>query len=182
MISKTSPYVQALALFSILFGLGFYFLVLPQVKESASVLRGYNNLVTNQSEILASAAKQKKNQVNLDYVASDKAEADLLLPSGDNQYDLTIQIQGLTQKLGIPLSSFNFGTLTGGNTGLPGAKSLQFTLSTTSNYNQVQQFVHQLVSLNRFIQINQLSLVTLGTASAPSDEVTVQLTGQAFYL
>ena len=192
---KISSFLITLLVFTLTFCSVFWFFVLPEVRQvgqyRAEIEAGTENVN------LKAISKKPATEVEL----ANRVLA--LLPTSDNQYDLAVQVDALSKSLKIPLASFTMSaaaaskaavvteeaetkSVGAATTPLPGASegvslskvslSLSFIVS---NYQDVQRFIQGLTGLGRFIQIDQLTVSSAGTAI---DQITVQIIGFAYYL
>jgi Tfp pilus assembly protein PilO len=206
---KISVSVILISIFSLTVGTGIYFLVLPQIKElsdlhTQTVSLNQQSNANNISSISPALQAQENNLLQL-------------LPTDSNQYDLTIQIEALSAQQNIQLTALSVGTTAGtvpassgaASTGSGGAgtalavSNIPFSMNFTTNYQNVQQYIQGLLSLGRFLHVQQVlltkasanpnngasnntSVVTPTATPTPvtSDNATlnVQIVGVAYYM
>lgn len=168
---KIAVSVILISVFSLTVGTGVYFLVLPQITQLSDL---HNQTVS---------LNQQSNANNIEPISPSlqAQENNLLqlLPTDASQYDLTIQIEALSAQQNIQLTALNVGTTAGtiptssssgsapvASSGAGAAlavQSIPFSMNITTTYQNVQQYIQGLLSLGRFIQVQQ---VLLAKASA----------------
>jgi len=196
---KISPTVLVIVTFCSIFLVGFWVLLLPQLEElnrSQAILAQYQK--EGVSKVTRVNLQQKDNQEKIKQV---QEIASTLLPPSDNQYDLSVQLEGLSKNLGIPwqglsltgvdntvsanstpTTSLSKGSAAGvgpldSKTAAASLKKVTIALNVTVNYNDLQRLLVGLVSINRMIQIDQLTVNSGG-----SDQLSVQISAFAYYL
>lgn len=196
------PKLSSLAVFTtaatVLFGVGSWFLVQPQLTELSS-LRTQQEVL--QDEPIVTALSIRKN-IQANNLEKTQELVNVLLPNEDNQYDLSVQIEGLADQLSLPLTGLVMNAEA--KSGIPkstakqagaiptiAAKKVTLNIGVTGEYTRVQQFINSLPTLNRFIQIGEVVL-TSGSAdttkkddtteTAPGSAVNAQITAFAYYI
>lgn len=197
---KISPLIILVTTTNVLFLIGFWFLIMPQL-HALGLVQAEQDALRDQSSNSTVGSRQKASQAAL---AQTKALAQVLLPAEDMQYDLSVQLEGLTKQLGLPLTSLGISAVdptaplpkTATAPAVAGltANKVTITLSTSGPYKKVQEFVSALPTINRLILIDQLVVTVAGQAVAPgsapaantsvsgSDLVSVQITAFAYFL
>lgn len=198
---KFSPFTIALVLASLVFTAGSWFGVIPQLKEWGRAQAQHDQLL---AQPLAKVSNTHKDTVTAE---ATKQIVEALLPANDNQYDLSVQIEALSKQVGLTLSNLVVTStpppavapkttatkVADPTTGV--LRTVSVNVSGKGTYLQVQSFLKQLTALDRFIQLNQVSLAsaassdtskTTDTASTTSvtssDQVILQVSGVAYYL
>ncbi|MBU6389395.1 hypothetical protein KGQ71_02660 [Patescibacteria group bacterium] len=182
-MAKIAPPVLTIATFSLIFIVGFWVIILPELQ---SLVMAQNTLtqVENQPVVSTVAKVTRDQQKTADAVKAVQSEAETLLPASDNQYDLSVQLDSLSKNLGIPLTGLS---ITGG-TGLIASSSatsgtaaslqkLTLTLSFTTSYDNLKKFLTGLTSIDRYIQINQITVTSSG-----GGQVSCQVSAFAYYM
>ncbi len=167
---KVAPTIAVVAIFSLLFAVGFFLLLAPQIKpigERLARLSLYN-------ADPASLGLQKKKQDNVQTQQEEQTKQVVaLLPAENQLYDLSVQIDALAKSIPVALNGLTLNAAVGdtkktsstqaatetGPAILPaqGQKST-VNITVSGSYQQVQDFVRQLTQLNRYIDIQDLSI------------------------
>lgn len=186
--SRISPSLWMVSTYIILVVIGIWALVIPEVKSVMEV-KGQVVALQNQTNSASKSAKPK------DVVSMKDVDlADLLVPAQDMQYDLSVQVDGLTRNMGIPLSSLSItgATVTAGtktsaantvavNDATSGWSKLTISLTTSSSYANIQNLLNGMVGLNRLIRIDQVSLTQAGGTAGSVDNLSAQISAFAYY-
>ncbi|MCC2631993.1 MAG: hypothetical protein K0S20_692 [Patescibacteria group bacterium] len=199
-MTKIHPFVIAVTVADLLFAGLFYVFILPQVSTLGKLQAERDAASTSSSYSAQSISRQKADYEKL---KTAKETVAYLLPSGDNQYDLSVQVDALSKQVGVGLASFSVsldtkpataqttsGAVASTAAATSSLKKVTMNIGVTGSYDQVKSFVKGLSTLERFIQIDQVlfSLAakptgTLDQASLTSgDQVSGQITAVAFYL
>lgn len=180
---KIVPTIVVVSVFALLFALGFFLLLGPQIKpigERLARLSLYN-------ADPASLTTQKKKQEEVLAKQEEQARrVAALLPAENQLYDLSVQIDALAKSILVSLNGLTLNaavadtkkttsTQAVGESGpvlLPanGQKST-VNITVSGSYQQVQDFVKELTQLNRYIDIQDLAI----TAAADSEGETIGL-------
>ena len=188
---KISSPALAIFLFCLVVTGGFWVLVLPRMKE----VTGERQQLDRQVSQVGSSAQSAKAPASL---LAQKQETErlamVLLPTVDNQYDLSIQIEALAKGLGLSLTSLaitpaDSGTASGGTPTTTAAgtsaaqksdplKKLAVTVTVPGTYTDIQRFVTALGTIDRFLAVNQVTVTPTGTGN----QVVGQITASAYYM
>lgn len=168
----------------------YWVLILPQFRELAGTEKELEQFATGTTSLSqgSTAAQQKRKQT----IADLQAQTNLLLPVTDQQYDLSVQIEAAARNAGVSITSLTVNTVEldipktsaadGSSTAAPAAtafKKLTFSMSAAGSYGTVKQWIQNLTSMDRFVQLDQVSV----TSTVPTDDqVSGQVTGFAYYL
>ena len=181
-MKKPYPVVIAFMIGSLIFLGGYWFLLMPQVRLLAALQESLD--ASNGSTTSSTQKKTEETRIN-----TLKAKANQLLPVNDNEFDLSVQVEALAKKTGLSLTSFKLAdnsastipqTSTAGAavTGLSAdVKKITINVSVAGSYKAIQQFVTGFTSLERIIQIDQVTIT-----SDTSKNLTAQIVGFAYYL
>lgn len=175
---KISPSITVLTTFTAVLLVGFWWQVLPRLQEFGQLRQAINKQIETQKQETLSASNQAKPNASKEKSTYEQAIS--LLPADDSQYDFSSQVEALSKSLNIPLTSFSLGA--GGATAVgtaTGVQRITFSISLSANYADTQRFVTALTSIDRFVQIDQISLT--GSTSV-SNAISTQITGFAYYL
>jgi Tfp pilus assembly protein PilO len=182
---------------SLTLGAGVWFLVLPelhQLRIAQAQLQEWN------AGGVAAAPSTTAMTLVAEHTAEHQ-EMTMLVPLTAQQYDLAVQVEGLNQSVGTTLSSLSI-TDSGVSSAVPAAatstavktpstlKPVAISLGIAGSYAQVEQFVSELPTLDRYIQISQISLTggSVTTSAAPdqakpgSSTISATLVAAAYYL
>lgn len=184
-MNKISPLSLFVSVATLIFLGGFWYAIMPQLKNLGE-LYSEQEVLQEDPIVTALSIRRKVTENNL---TETKKQAELLLPAEDNQYDLSVQIEGLAKRLGLPLtgliltqteSTQGQAQTTGGPPPVASiaADKITITIGVSGEYATVQQFVSSLPTLERFIQIDQVTLSKAGEDAATS----AQITAFAYYL
>lgn len=176
---QISPLAMVLLAAAICFGLASYVLVTPHLIQ----------LGKQQVDTTTADGAQAVPKTRTDILKSDAEQASLLLPSSDNQYDLSVQIEGLATVSGATISSLAITPDAAKSVKALGVTANRFvvTVGIAGSYQQVQRFVDGLTTLERFVGIDQVyvSAASATEAQKPSvtsnQSVTSQITAYAYY-
>lgn len=206
-MKKLSLPILSLLLAGLIILAGFWLAVLPQMRSFADLQKQYSALGMQDVGQETTTTKPKIDQVKLQALQNSIS---ILLPASDGQYDFAIQLDALSKSMGITLTSVSITnpSAVGATTtsGIPktstsvaapdvtanqGIKKLTFVLGLTAKYGDVQRFMQGLLSLNRFVQIDQITLTAVTVtvpassgnpaSSSVSDQLTAQIGGYAAY-
>lgn len=186
---------KILLAFTIPLGLIYYFLVIPQVRATSQALSDVDSL--RQSTSAEASAKQREEFKQK--LAEMQTDAAKLMPATDEQYDLSVQVEALAKSKNLTINGLNVNAAQ--PTGLPktttsdvptsqadqtiraadvastSALKVTVTVSVTGGYNDIEHFVAGLPALDRFVQIDQISV-----SIASATQLTAQVTAFAYYL
>ena len=179
------PTIAVVSAFSVVFVVGYFVLIAPDmasIGENLVRLSHYDSL---------SITPAKKTTVAT--IASYQQQADLvntLLPAESQLYDLSVQVEALAKSGSISLTNL---TLNPAADGLPQTTSSQATagaiplpagvvkaalgLGVHGSYTSAQAFLEGLTRLNRYIQIENVTIAKADTAN-----VDMQITASTYYL
>lgn len=168
----------------------YWVFVIPEFRDLAGQqqqleqLLGSTSAITKQSSSSAQDARKRA-------LAELKTEAEGLLPLTDQQYDLSVQLEAAAKGAGLAISAL---TVNAPDLGIPlttaGAAAaantsnvprVGFTMGVSGTYSQVRHWVTNLVSFDRFVQLDQVAVTSKATNDDP-DQVIAQVTGFAYYL
>lgn len=181
---RIAPSYLLLLLATLLFAGGVWWLILPQL----STLTASRALLI-QPEAATAGLKQSSG--------SELSKANLhqqvlqLMPADDDQYDLAVEVEGLSRSAGVSLTGLSMLSAVAAASGATGKaapvasgpKQLNLTLGVAGSYGAVQAFVSGLPTLSRFVSITQLTMTGGGqTKNVQGDSVTASLTATAPYL
>jgi len=182
-VKVSGPVVSIAALVAGFLGV-YWFLVLPQVAEWGSAQK-------RADAALAAKAAIKKADSTAD-VAALRRQVDTLVPLGDRQYDLSVQMTALAAAAGVNLTSLVFtpsiaatGTPTAASAAAPAGSPfpvLKVSLSATGSYDALQGFVTGLTKLDRFVTVNQASIGVGSAQAGQAGTMSVQIDANAYYL
>ncbi len=176
---------KILLAFSLPLALAYFFLVIPQIKATSQALADVDSL-RQSGGITGGSQKQRTDY--LTQLSEVRTNALTLIPTTDNQYDLSVQVEalakekkltisGLTVSAVVPTNLQSTTPVEGTTTAGAGLLKVTVTVSVTGTYANIQSFVASLPALDRFIQIDQIT-ITSGTDGLTN----AQLTAFAYYL
>jgi Tfp pilus assembly protein PilO len=180
------PTIAVVSTFAVVFVLGFFVLIAPELTPI-----GQDLARLNQYTLTSGSLKVKKDASALTKYQSQSDLANALLPAENQLYDLSVQIEALakTKSVGLTGLTLNPAVATGttqttssqaasGTTPLPaGVQKASIVTSVTGEYAQVQGFVEGLTSLKRYIQIQDITV-----SKGVSGKVIAQITASTYYL
>lgn len=173
-MKNLSPFAVTIVAATLTFLMGFWLLAMPSVKEFG---QSQADLEATR-EAIAPVVKQKEAA---DKLAESQALSEALLPREGDQYDLSVQIEALSKQLNVPLEAMNVTQpdAAAKSGAAAGPQKLAINVSVKAPYDKVQEFVSGLLSMSRFVQIDQVAL-----ASDPENDqsLNAQITAYAFYL
>ena len=183
---KITPTTLVASTTTAIFLVLYWFLILPQFKELAVAQHDLEQTIPSSTALKNQSTSADKRRAD---IAELKTKAQLLLPATDKQYDLSIQLEAAAKSSGVTLTGL---ALNPAELQIPktseaqeadaaasaGPKKLTLSLSATGSYAAIQQWVNSLTSLDRFIQLDQITLNADKTGTA----LTAQVTGFAYYL
>lgn len=168
----------------------YWVFVIPEFRDLAGQqqqleqLLGSTNTITKQSSTSAQEARKKT-------LAELTTQVQSLLPLTDAQYDLSVQLEAAAKSTGLAITAL---TVNAPDLGIPlttaGAAAaanttnvprVTFTMGVSGNYGQVRHWITNLVSFDRFVQLDQVAVTSKATNDNP-DQVIAQVTGFAYYL
>jgi Tfp pilus assembly protein PilO len=183
---------KGLLAFTLPFAVVLWALVVPEVHRTAVLTSTVDAL--RQTTTSQGSAKQKETYKAK--VTETRTKANLLLPSTDEQYDLSVQVEALARSSGVTLTGLAVSAAAATSTlpkttpakddvvtssPTPAPKEaapaavvplkVTVNLAITGSYAQVQEVVKGLTRLDRLTQIDQLS-VTSGTGGSVSASIT----------
>lgn len=185
---------KVLLAFSLPFSALYLFLVIPQVSALTTSLR---TLDADRDAI--GTGKGTQQAVLKQKLADLTSTANALLPASDSQADISVQVEALAKNVGVAITGFNTsvavstlpkttapasdvpGTASAAATPAPaaapaGPNKVSIIVAVNGTYQNVENFIAGLTTLDRFIQIDQVSL----TATA-AGTLTAQITAYAYY-
>lgn len=162
------------------------FLVLPQVQATSEALAQVDALQNSNGQLSPSKQKTAYQQ----QLEATKKQALTLLPSEDEPYALSVQVEALAKGIGVTLTALTVSSGAGntlpkttpadGAAAAPAASTAQkVTISTSvsGSYKLIQDFIAGLTALDRYIQIDQATLALVAT-----DQLTATIVAYAYYL
>lgn len=188
---------KVLLAFTIPLGLVYYFLVIPQIRATAQGLVDVDAL--RQTSTSASSTKQRDDFKQK--VAAVQTQANLLLPPTDQQYDLSVQVESLAKSKNLTISGLSVNaaqptnlqkttpaandttsegpsTITAADAPLStAAVKVTVSVGVTGTYANIEQFIAGLPALDRFVQIDQVTIT-----NQAAGQLGAQLTAFAYYL
>ncbi len=193
-MAKVSPSLAVITVFSLAALVGFWMLLMPEIRELGRQQAQFGKLKLPQASSNSLGESTRAAQVRT------RDTALTLLPIEDAQYDLATQIEALSASTGVVLSSYSVaagGTAKAAATPAPTAEEggtasaspapaaasvstlqkLTLSLTFSGSYDDIQRYVNALLSINRFMQIDQITL----TGSQSSAAIAAQLTAFAYY-
>jgi|GEM_PF-5872721 len=181
---RIRPSILVVALFSLVFVIGFFLLINPQlapIGENLARLDAYSHLT------IPTPAPAE----NTAALADQTAKVQGLLPQENQLYDLSVEIEALAHTLPISLTSLNLtpavsgapattsAKATAGSGGLPSSvQKSSISISATGSYADLQTFAENLTKLQRYIDIQDLTM----NGSAESTQSTVNITAITYNL
>jgi Tfp pilus assembly protein PilO len=177
--------------------IGFYFLILPQMKETAQL----NSDITALRDSTTAVATAKEREEFKRQVEAVREAAMALMPASSEQYDISLQVEDLAKSKGLTITTLSVNAAQAttipkttapkddvSSSGVvetaqaapvaPSSLKVTITLGVTGTYDQVKDLVSELPTLDRFIQIDQVQI----GRSAGSDILATQVTAIAYYL
>jgi len=176
-MKRFAPQVLLVSIFSILVGLGMIFLVNPQLRIIANAQQEIVHLASQPVDTRVPKAPEATEATKQEY-----QQVMDLLPLTDSQYDLAVQIEALTRSAGLPLQSLSMNAAQANDPNavtVNGLQVLSASLTTKGSYPVIEKLVAGLTTLERFTQINQVSLTN---GPQDGDQVSALITVQAYYL
>jgi Tfp pilus assembly protein PilO len=181
---KLTSFTLVVLVMTGLFLILYWFMVLPQFRDLATQQKQLEQLLGSTSSVSkqTTTAQQARKQALIDLAAQSQK----LLPLSDQQYDLSVQLESAAKAAGVNIISLVVNapelgipkTTVADSTGSTSPR-VTFTIAGTGSYGAVASWVTSLVGLERFIQLDQ---VTIGAKSPDQDSVTGTVTGFAYYL
>ena len=191
-MKRFAPSYILLIVATAVFSGGVWWLIIPKLQELALVRAQINQL--HQTSLVS---KTGSKSLVVSKIAQ-RQQVLQLLPVDDQQYDLAVELEGLSRDVGVSLTGLSMSAIAGvaaagtkpaatAAAAVTAPKMLTITLGVSGNYAAVRAFVNGLPTLSRFILITQLTLTgaPVGAASAKlgtTDAVTASLTATAPYL
>lgn len=191
-MKRFAPSYILLIIATAVFSGGVWWLIIPKLQELALV-----RAQVNQLHQTALVSKTSPKGLVVSKIAQ-RQQVVQLLPVDDQQYDLAVELEGLSRDVGVSLTGLSMSAITGlaatvtkpvatATAAVTAPKMLTITLGVSGNYAAVRAFVNGLPTLSRFILITQLTLTgsPAGAASTKlgiTDTVTASLTATAPYL
>jgi Tfp pilus assembly protein PilO len=176
-------------LFCITLAVGGWFLVVPKITQTVtefSRLDLYTQATAQQDSLAAKATRERQLASYVDALMQRRNIVNPLLPAEENPVDLTIQIETLARSQGINLSALQVSPAAeaGARTtsaqanqavvAVPGTKASNVAITVNGSYEQVRTFVLSLPSINRIIQLSDV------TMSGSSGGVTATISAAAY--
>jgi len=160
-MKNVQPLSLSIFLFSLLVAAGGWFLLIPAIKTTTSQLAQIRQL---NDAYAAMAIPTNGSDQDATKIATLTAQAQSLLPTTDNQYDLLIQVDAAGKNQGLPFSSLNItpvdpnGAATAGVPLPTGTRGVVMNLANSASYADTGRLLQSLLSLNRLVRVDQLSL------------------------
>jgi hypothetical protein len=199
-MNRLSPTILAASLFGAVFLIGLWLLVIPQFKEMGVTFGALDKM---QQPTTVTKTKSATRSAQEQQILDLKTQAQTLLPSSDQQYDLSVQIEALSRSVGVSLTGLS---LNASQSALPttapaqddsistkatptptaaaatpkpasAGKKVTATITVTGSYANIERFIIGLTSLGRYISIDQTSVT-----NAANGAVTAQVTAFGYYL
>ncbi|MEZ0286979.1 MAG: type 4a pilus biogenesis protein PilO [Candidatus Paceibacterota bacterium] len=178
---------------------GYHFLALPQMKKTAEARASVKEL--RQSTAAVSSAKQREEYRAKAVQVQEKALG--LMPVSDDQYDLSVQVEALAKANNLTIGGLTINaaaatvlpkttppkddvptTTTAAATPVAtaapsssGPLKVQVTASVVGGYADTKKFVTGLTTLERFVQVDQVSIT-----AAADGRLTTSIVASAYYL
>jgi len=182
---RIRPSILVIALFSLVFVVGFFLLIEPQltpIGENLERLDAYSHL-NNPTPIPSPDTST---------LTSETTKVQGLLPQENNLYDLSVEIEALSKTLPISLTALSLDpsvasapATTSAQAGAAGGIALPasvekstINITATGSYTDLQTFCEGLTKLDRYIDIQDLSM----TGTPTTTQSTVTLTAVTYNL
>lgn len=202
---RISQPVSLLAIVFLVFIVGYWFFALPLFRSLGASLNelAIDNVPVASTKTGAAAERAKQ-------ISELKDSVEKLIPSEDKQYDLAVQVENVAKNSGVGLTAFSLNPIVadvpkatvaateddeGNKASAPAAtaapapttRQVSIALTIAGTYGNIQNFINQLTSIDRFIQITQINVASsqsssAGTTGALTDQVTATIAAQAYYL
>jgi len=186
-MKNIQPLSLAIFVFSLTVAVGGWFLLVPGIRTMANQLNQVHQLNDRYASMNVPTNSQGQDATKL---AALKTQAETLLPVGDNQYDLLIQVDAAGKDQGLPFSTLSItptdpAVTTTTGIPLPGStKGVVLNLGNTASYTDTGRLLQSLLSLNRLMKVDQLTLSTAkaSTGGLVSGPLSVNINATALYL
>ena len=193
---RLAPSYILLLLASLVFAGGVWWLIMPQLQALVAV-QAQKAIAINSLPVKAAPVVQAATKL------ADRKRVLQLDPSDDGQYDLAVEVEGLSRAAGVSLTGLTLSATasapaskavaaaasdtTAASPVAPiGPTMLTLTLGISGGYGAVQAFIQGLPTLSRFVTITQLTMsgsagATISAKTPVSDTVTATLVASAPY-
>jgi len=176
--------VAVVSIFLAVFLVGYWFLVLPQFRQLGTVLSTADQGVTK-TTLIVSQQEKTERQAKIDELQS---QAETLLPTSDKQYDLSVQLEASAKDNGVTITDLSLSAASSGlqqtaagqaaAASANGLTKVTIAMTVSGTYEAVQKWVIAMNSLDRLIQIDQLTI----TSSGGEGKTTAQVNAAAYYV
>lgn len=193
-MKKISAVALVVFSFALVFTAGFFGLLYPRFQEFGrldTTLAAYTDSVTP-----SKAGDSKQLAVKKAELANSAEKVNRLLPNESSLYDLSIQLEALVKAEGVTLSNVTLTPsasdsgqavttseqATGADVSIKAPKSTEkalISMTMSGTYGQLQSFIDGMTSLDRYIEITELTF----TKAAVTDTVlALQITANTYYM
>ena len=191
---RLAPSYILLLLASLVFAGGVWWLIMPQLQALVAV-QAQKAIAINSVPVKAAPVVQAATKL------ADRKRVLQLDPSDDGQYDLAVEVEGLSHAVGVSLTGLTLSATAPATKAVAAAASdtaaaapaapvgptmLTLTLGISGGYGAVQAFIQGLPTLSRFVTITQLTMsgsagATISAKTPVNDTVTATLVASAPY-
>ncbi len=182
MNTRSAQYAALISSAVVAFLVTTWFLAVPLLKQQYQAEFTLSQLNAQYERAKGLSVEQREQIAQADI----GEQSELLIPKGDNQYDLLIQLEALGRVLNLPFSTLsvlpNAGPVLNSPVNQGAAKRVSISITVSASYADTQRLIAALPTVNRSIVIDQISLAGGAPVNGAESKLSVSLLASAFYL